>query len=104
MSNGQFQHESQQMTTDNNRLDRIEKKIDQLSEAMISLARAEEKLMNVEKNSQMLYDRMNRHSEKIDTIEAELHETQANSAVINKIFLACLAACASAIVGFFFTT
>ena len=36
-------------TTQNQRLDRIEEKIDKLAEAMVSLARAEEKIGSLQK-------------------------------------------------------
>ena len=45
----------------NQRLDRIESKIDTLSDAMIQLARAEEKLSNIESNTRNQYERLNRH-------------------------------------------
>ena len=42
------------------RLTRIEEKIDKLSEAMISIARAEEKLIAIETAHQNQYKRINR--------------------------------------------
>lgn len=56
------------------RLERIEDKIDKLSDAMIDLARAEEKLINIEKNSQQQFERMNRFSARMDQIEDDLAE------------------------------
>lgn len=56
------------------RLERIEDKIDKLSDAMIDLARAEEKLINIEKNGQQHFERMNRFSTRMDEIEDELTE------------------------------
>ena len=41
------------------RLSRIEEKIDKLSDAMISLARAEEKLLSIETSNQNQYKRIN---------------------------------------------
>ena len=46
--------------TQSQRLDRIEDKIDKLSDAMVSLARAEEKLIAIEKNNHSSLERMNR--------------------------------------------
>ena len=60
----------------NQRLDRIESKIDTLSDAMIQLARAEEKLSNIESNTRNQYERLNRHSEKIDALDGQVKETQ----------------------------
>lgn len=67
------------------RLDRIETKIDKLSDAMISLARAEEKLIAIEKNNHSNYDRMNKFSIKLDDIERKVNENAHTVGIINKI-------------------
>lgn len=64
------------------RLDRIEEKLDKLSEAMVSIARAEEKLFAMESKYASQYDRMNRFSEKLDHIERTV---VANSQTVNNI-------------------
>lgn len=71
---------------ENQRLDRIEEKIDKLSEAMISLARAEEKLVAMEQKYSAQYDRMNKFSEKLDTIEKAVEENGRTTQFINKLF------------------
>ena len=68
------------------RLDRIEEKIDKLSDAMISLARAEEKLIAIEKNNHANYDRMNRFSQKLDSIEDKVNDNARTIDVIKKTF------------------
>ena len=72
--------------TQNSRLDRIEEKIDKLSDAMISLARAEEKLIAIEKNNHANYDRMNRFSQKLDSIEDKVNDNARIINVIQKTF------------------
>jgi tetrahydromethanopterin S-methyltransferase subunit G len=72
--------------TQNTRLDRIEEKIDKLSDAMISLARAEEKLIAIEKNNHANYDRMNRFSQKLDNIEDKVNDNARTVDVIKKTF------------------
>lgn len=67
------------------RLDRIEEKIDKLSEAMISIARAEEKLIAIEKNNQNNFERMNKFSQKLDDIEKKVDDNARTVAIINKI-------------------
>lgn len=57
------------------RLSRIEIKIDKLSEAMISLARAEEKLLGIESNNNAQYQRINKLSEKLDNLESKTDES-----------------------------
>ena len=56
------------------RLARIEDKIDKLSDAMIDLARAEEKLINIEKANSQHFERMNRFSMRMDDIEDTVQE------------------------------
>lgn len=68
------------------RLDRIETKIDDLSTAMISLARAEERLIAIEKNYFAHYDRLNRHSEKLDEIERAMTDNTRTINVISRLF------------------
>ena len=62
--------------TQSQRLDRIEDKIDKLSDAMVSLARAEEKLIAIEKNNHAGIERMNRFSQKLDDIEKKVEQKE----------------------------
>ena len=48
------------------RLTRIEQKIDKLADAMISLARAEEKIAALQDDHDNMRERMNRLSQKLD--------------------------------------
>ena len=68
------------------RLDRIEEKIDKLSDAMISLARAEEKLIAIEANNHANFERLNRFSAKLDDIEKKVDNNARTVAVINRLF------------------
>lgn len=56
------------------RLDRIEGKIDKLADAMVSLARTEEKILSMEKENHNHFERMNRFSEKLDNVERKVNE------------------------------
>lgn len=67
------------------RFDRIESKIDKLSEAMISLARTEEKIMAMESDRANTVERLNRHSEKIDELNDLVKENSRITANIVKI-------------------
>jgi tetrahydromethanopterin S-methyltransferase subunit G len=87
--------------TQTQRLDRIEEKIDRLSEAMISLARAEEKLIAIEKNNHNNFDRMNRFSAKLDDIEKKVDDNARTVAIINKIVYAISVAVIAGIVKYF---
>lgn len=82
---------------DNNRLDRIEAKIDKLSEAMITIARAEEKLVNMEQKYAAQYDRLNRFSEKLDELERIVNKNATTVTTINKLFWIAIISMAGAI-------
>ena len=51
------------------RLDRIEKKMDKMSDVLVSLARFEEKMDAYNEYRERSWDRMNKFSEKLDVIE-----------------------------------
>jgi len=67
------------------RLDRIEEKIDKLADAMVSIARAEEKLLSIEKNNQNHFERMNKFSNKLDEIEKKVDDNARTVSIINKV-------------------
>lgn len=72
-------------TTQAQRLDRIEEKIDKLADAMVSLARTEEKILSMEQQNQNNFERMNRFSEKLDCIERKVNENAHTVEIINKV-------------------
>lgn len=84
--------------TDEHRLDRIEQKIDKLADAMVSLARTEEKILAMEENHRNHYERMNRFSQKLDTIEIKVNENAHTVSIINKVTFVGVAAIIGAIV------
>jgi len=67
------------------RFDRIENKIDKLAEALVALARVEEKMLAVEKNNMNQFERMNRFSQKLDEIEKKVDDNAHTVAIINKV-------------------
>ena len=69
-----------------NRFDRIETKLDKLSDAMVSLARTEEKLASLETDRANQMQRMNRFSEKLDSIEKKCDDNARTVSTINKLF------------------
>lgn len=87
------------IAVENARLDRIEEKIDRLAETVISLARAEEKLISLENDKKFLMDRMIKTEEKVDGIERKLDETAVTVTVINRLFWIAISVTAAAWVG-----
>lgn len=88
----------------NERFDRIETKIDKLSDAMISLARTEEKLLQMETDRANTLERLNRHSEKIDELNDEVKENTRISQNITKVTWMVVAALVGVAVKVLFMT
>lgn len=92
----------QHIVGETHRLDRIEAKIDKLSETVISLARAEEKLISLENDKKFLMERMVKNEEKIDVVEKKVDETNITVRVINRLFWIVIVAVVTGAVGMFF--
>ena len=84
------------MATTNARLDNIENKLDKLAEAMVAMARAEEKLIGLKEDHDRTYERLNRFSQKLDEIESKVDDNARVVHVINKLFWIAMIAVAGA--------
>ena len=84
------------------RLARIEDKIDKLSDAMIDLARAEEKLINIEKANSQHFERMNRFSMRMDELEDVVQEQGKTVKVMQYIITLSATVFAGVVVKIFF--
>ena len=91
-----------QLSTEEQRLARIETKIDKLSDAMIDLARAEEKLINIDKTSQQHAERMNRFSARMDVLEEVVNEQGKTAKVMQYVLTLAATAFAGILVKMFF--
>ena len=89
--------------TTNGRLDRIEEKIDQLASAMVSIARAEEKIASMQEFQHNQIERVNRLSVKLDDIEKKVDENHRTVCLRNKLVYAALIAAVGAYVAQYFT-
>ena len=86
-----------QRTTQSQRLDRIEEKIDKLSEVLTSMARAEEKITNLSNDHDKMYERINRLSTKLDDIEHRVIKNSQTTQTVHKLFWVAIAAASAAI-------
>jgi len=68
------------------RLDRIEEKLDKLSDVVVSIARFEEKMDAYNEYRERSWERMNKFSEKLDTIEKKCDDNARTVHTINKLF------------------
>ena len=80
------------------RLDRIEEKIDKLADAMISLARAEEKILSLQGDHENMRERLNKLSVKLDEIQKSVDDNARTVSLINKIVYAAMVAVVGAYV------
>ena len=87
----------QNRRTEDARLDRIEENLDKLSTAMISLARVEEKLINMEYNSAQFITRMDKVQERVSDVEKEQSMQGHTISVVNRLFYVLAAAFISSI-------
>ena len=78
--------------TNAKRLDRIEEKLDKLADAMVAMARAEEKINALADNQNNQYERMNRLSAKLDDIEKKVEDNARTVNLINKVVYAAVVA------------
>ena len=83
--------------TTNTRLLRIEEKLDKLADAMVSLARAEEKMAGLKDDHEKMYERVNRLSQKLDEIDRKVEDNAHTVKVINKLFWVAIAAISGSI-------
>jgi len=89
--------ELKQELTMESRLDKIEDKIDKLTDTMVSMARAEEKITALRTDQNKMYERINRLSEKIDDIQFKVDENTRTVALVNKLFWVAIVAAAGAV-------
>jgi DNA repair exonuclease SbcCD ATPase subunit len=83
--------------TTETRLERIEDKLDQLTDAMVALARAEEKIGTLQEHHNNQFERINRLSGKIDEIERIVLDNHRTVTVLNKLFWVAVVAAAGAV-------
>ena len=84
------------------RLDRIETKIDQMSDAIISLARAEEKIITLTEFGKQQGEQILTLINRVDRVEELVRNNAATVNIINKIFWVVIAAAATGITGMLF--
>ena len=83
--------------TQSARLDRIEEKIDKLADAVIALARAEEKIHTLTSFSKQQSEQIQSIINRIDKIELAVNNNANTVGVINRIFWVILVGLISAI-------
>lgn len=90
------------MTTvvDEARLERMEKKLDTLSDAVVSLARMEERMITLFKRMDKYDDAQNKISERVDKVEKATVQRGVVFYLLDKLFWVIIGAAAAYIVKF----
>ena len=97
MPNGQTI--AQQRTESYERINRIEEKLDKLSEAVVALARAEEKIQTLTSFSKQQSEMIYGLGERLTKVEELVHANANTVGIINKIFWIIVSTSAIAITG-----
>ena len=84
-------------TVQSQRLDRIEEKLDQMAQAIIALARAEEKISTLAEFNKQQSEQIQSLINRIDKVEQLVNSNASTVNVINKIFWVILVGLISAI-------
>jgi len=92
----------QQRAEQSLRLDRIESKIDHMSEAIIALARAEEKIVTLTEFGKQQGEQILTLINRVDRLEELVRANASTVNIINKIFWVVIAAAATGITGMLF--
>ena len=79
------------------RLDRIEEKLDQMAQAIIALARAEEKISTLTEFNKQQSEQLQSLINRIDKVEQLVNSNAATVNIINRIFWVILVGLISAI-------
>lgn len=87
--------------SDEARLDRIESKIDKLAETVITLARAEEKLIALSSDNKDTRARLRKVEDQVIEVDRKLDETAITVKVINRIFWIVVSVSATVLAGTF---
>ena len=74
------------------RLDRIEEKIDKLADAVVSIARAEEKLSGLEQLNIEQHRKLQDVEDRLRVVETKVHDVEGAVGILNKIFWIAISA------------
>ena len=89
--------EMQVYTVQSHRLDRIEEKLDQMAEAIVALARAEEKITTLTDFNKQQSEQIQNLINRIDRVELLVNSNASTVNIINKVFWIVVVGLVSAI-------
>lgn len=71
---------------DEQRLNRIETKVDKMAEAMVDLVRAEEKLIQLHESTHILFQKISNMDDRVRSMEKSFSDTNTTVAILSKAF------------------
>ena len=92
----------EQRTESLERISRIEEKIDRMTDAIIALARAEEKIVTLADFAKQQGEQILTLINRVDKIEDLVKVNNSTVIIINKLFWIVMAAAAAGVAGMFF--
>jgi predicted nucleic acid-binding Zn-ribbon protein len=90
------------LDNDTKRLDRIEAKIDKLSETVVSLARVEEKVTALDKEAIRTNDRLEKIDSRLEKVEDKVGSNDITVKVINKLSWVIISAIVAGAIAYYF--
>ena len=93
---------NEQRTESLERISRIEEKIDRMTDAIIALARAEEKIVTLADFAKQQGEQILTLINRVDKIEDLVRTNNSTVIIINKLFWIVMAAAAAGVAGMFF--
>ena len=72
-------------SSEKTRLDRIEEKIDKMADAIIALARAEEKITNLDETTRIILKRMVAQEERLRHVEQQQYDAEGTLKTVKSI-------------------
>lgn len=86
--------------SESGRLDRIERKIDSMSEAVIAIARAEEKITNLTETANHILNKLSSHDSRIRDVEQKANNSQERIRSFNAFIWTIITAVTTTIIGY----
>jgi SMC interacting uncharacterized protein involved in chromosome segregation len=82
------------------RMDRIERKLNQLTDAVVSIARAEEKIAVLIEDTREIKDSLNQHVNRIQQLEVDVEQTKGGLSNLSKFLWIVVGALVAGVVTF----
>lgn len=87
--------------SDESRLDRIEEKLDKLTDVLVQIAKTEEKLVNLEKDRNLILERLERMDDRLGSLEADANRAKGIGSLALPIWSAAVGAAVAVILAYF---